>query len=51
MEESKFPKAVLNYSPRGKREGGFPRDAGEIYEVVIGNNAQTTECRRGRIIY
>ena len=50
MEESRFPKIVLNCSQRGeKREREIvddPGDAGKIYEIGTGNNAQTIDLRR-----
>ena len=39
IEDSRFPKAILNSSPRGKRK----QDSGEICEAGMGSNAEITE--------
>ena len=39
MKESRFPKVVLNYNPRGKREIGRSGEAGKIFEAGTDNNS------------
>ena len=43
MEERRFPMSVLNYLPRGKRERGRPKRAGEIHQAGTESISETIE--------
>ena len=43
MYESRFQKAIINYSPTGKENDDDRGEAAEIYEAGTGNNAQIME--------
>ena len=43
IEESRYPKAILNYNPKGKQEGYGTVDAGEMYGTGTDRSEETEE--------
>ena len=52
IEETRFLKTVLNYSPKGKKkkERGQPARVWKIYEAGKGNNDQTKKAKMRKML-